>query len=211
MPIDLGTLASFSLAMLAVFLAPGVDIAYMASKGMKHGVRGGIAAGLGIAVGVAVQAVAAALGVTILFKASPVIFTVVKWSGVVYLIWLGINILKQHDDATRVSDEEQWSVLGTLAKGAGINLLNPKMAVFFVAFLPQFVSSSQGSVTVQLAFLGGLFAAASVVWCSLVGATFGALGNRFGRSTKVQRWQRRVTGTAFIGFATVLGFSDLKR
>ncbi|WP_020038277.1 LysE family translocator [Salipiger mucosus] len=210
MPIDLGTLAAFSLGMLAVFLAPGVDIAHMASKGMRHGVRGGVVAGLGIAIGVAVQAVAAALAGTLLFKASPVIFTVVKWAGVAYLIWLEINVLKQHDETTSVSGEREWSVLRTLAKGAAINLLNPKIALFFVAFL-QFVSPTQGSMTFQLALLGGILAAASVVWCSLVGATFGGLGNRFGRSPTVQRWQRRVTGTAFVGFATALGFSDLKR
>lgn len=211
MPLDPATLAAFSLAMLAVFLAPGVDIAYMAAKGMRHGPRGGIVAGLGIALGVAIQAVAAALGVTLLFKASPVIFTMVKWAGVAYLIWLGISVLQQGDTPSGENRDGRWSMAGTLAKGAAINLLNPKMALFFVAFLPQFVSSDEGNVTLQLAFLGGLFATCSMVWCSLVGASFGVLGKRFGGSVTVRKWQRRVTGTAFIGFATALGFADLKR
>lgn len=211
MPVEPTTLAAFSLAAIAVYLAPGVDIAFIASRGINHGRRAGVVAGMGIALGVAIQAAASALGVTALFLASPILFEIIRWTGVAYLCWLGLSVLRGGDERPEVARERSWSVAGTMSKGAGINLLNPKVALFFLAFLPQFVDPARGDVTVQLAFLGGFFAAGSVVWCGALGLVFGSLGARFSGSDLFRRWQRRVTGTAFIGFAAALGFADVRR
>ena len=99
--------------------------------------------------------------------------------------------------------------LNVLLRGAAINILNPKIALFFLAFLPQFVDPGRGNVFVQLAMLGGLFALGAILWCALQAFAFAWLGTRFAQSAAFGKWQRRLTGSAFIGFAGALAFADL--
>ena len=212
MPVDPSTFAAFALASLAVYLAPGVDMAYIGSNAVRHGRRAGLWAAAGTACGVSLQAVAAALGMTALFAASPVLFEAVRWAGVAYLCWLGIATLRAGEVAgARASGDATWRPWPTLARGAAINVLNPKVALFFLAFLPQFVDAARAPVALQLAFLGACFALGALAWCASLALAFAALGARVGGSPRFARWQRRVSGGAYIGFAGALALGDLRR
>ena len=212
MPVDPQTLLAFALASLAVYLAPGVDMAYIGSNAVRHGRRAGLWAAAGTACGVSLQAIAAALGMTALFAASPVLFEAVRWAGVAYLCWLGIATLCGRDEPTAdAADSAGWRPWPTLAKGAGINVLNPKVALFFVAFLPQFVDGERAPVALQLGVLGALFSLGALLWCASLAVAFAALGARAGGSPRFARWQRRVSGGAYVGFAGALAFGDLRR
>ena len=211
MPVDHSTLLAFALAAAVVYVTPGVDMAYIASKGVAHGRRAALWAAAGTVAGVTSQAIAAALGVTALFAASPVAFEIVRWLGVAYLCWLGVQTLRARDEPTARAESDAWRPWPTFARGAAINVLNPKIALFFLAFLPQFVDPERGSVALQLSLLGALFAVGALLWCAALALAFGSLGARAGRSAGFRRWQRRISGSAFIGFAGVLGVADLRR
>ena len=106
-----------------------------------------------------------------------------------------------------------WRPWPVLAKGAAINLLNPKVALFFLAFLPQFVDGAGGPVAAQLGFLDALFSLGALVWCTFLALAlaFAALGTRVGGSPRFARWQRRISGGSYIAFAGLLGLADLRR
>lgn len=211
MIIESTTLLAFMAVSVAVYLAPGVDMAYIASTSVRHGARGGLWAAAGTVTGVAMQSLAAALGVTAVFATSPYVFETIRWAGVAYLAYLGIRLLSSRRTPGWSGDVRRWSPWPTLVKGMTINVLNPKVALFFAAFLPQFVDPTRGTVLPQLALLGLLFSSGSVFWCAFLAVFFGRIGDRFQASPAFQAWQRRVAGSAFIGFAGLLALADLRR
>lgn len=212
MLIDSSTLLLFAGASLATYIAPGADMAYLASQAMPNGTRAGLTAGVGILIGIVIQALAAAFGVTAIFAASPLAFSMVKWVGVVYLLYLGIKVLRSGAVALGTSrGGSDWQAGPVIAKGIGINLLNPKISLFFFAFLPQFVEVAKGRVFEQLLLLGSLFAAGSVVWLSLLAVIFARVGGAIAGSAVAQAWQRRMTGGVLIGYAGALALSGLRR
>ena len=211
MTIESTTLFTFALACVAVYVTPGVDMAYIASNSVNHGARGGLWAAAGTVTGVSAQALAAALGITAIFAASPVVFEVIRWTGVAYLAYLGLRLLVSKDDIQWSRSTTSWSRWATLLKGATINLLNPKIALFFVAFLPQFVDPARGEVLLQLATLGFVFSIGSILWCAFLALLFARVGDRFRASRGFRAWQRRVSGGAFIGFAGLLAAADIRR
>ncbi len=211
MLIETPVLVTFLLASVAVYVTPGVDMAYIASNSVNHGARGGLWAAAGTVIGVSTQALAAALGVTAVFATSPLVFELIRWAGVAYLAFLGIRLLLEKVSVDWSREVRSLSPWPTLLKGITINLLNPKVALFFVAFLPQFVDPTQGSVLAQLAALGFLFAAGSTLWCAFLAVLFARIGDRFRASPRFQTWQRRITGSAFVGFAGLLALTDLRR
>lgn len=211
MPLETQTLVAFALASLIVYATPGVDMAYIASQSLGHGRRAGLWAACGTVLGVSLQAGAAAIGVTALFAASPLVFEILRWAGVAYLAWLGAKILLSQDSAPEAAAGSPWTPTKNVVKGATINLLNPKVALFFVAFLPQFVDPAEGRIMRQLGTLGGLFAIGSALWCALLAIVFARVGDRIRRTRGFLTWQRRITGTAFLAFAGLLAVADLRR
>lgn len=209
--IDTPMLVAFLAASIAVYVTPGVDMAYIGSNSISHGSRAGLWAAAGTVIGVSTQALLAALGVTAVFAASPVIFEFIRWAGVAYLAYLGARLLLSREAIEWAAKHPAWSPRATLLKGIAINLLKPKVALFFAAFLPQFVDPTKGSVLLQLATLGAIFAAGAVVWCTFLALAFARIGERFRNSQTFALWQRRVTGTAFLGFAGLLAIADLRR
>lgn len=208
---EISTLLAFVAATLVVYVAPGVDMIYIASNSISHGYRAGLYAAGGVVVGVSIQALASAFGLTALFLLSPIIFEVLRWMGVGYLLYLGIKILRSTSDQSKVQTGNSWKPLAVVLKGIGINLLNPKISLFFVAFLPQFVDPLKGSVFFQLLLLGLFFSVGAIFWCSLQAFLFAYIGKRFSESPTFEIWQRRITGISFISFAGLLGMSDMRR
>ena len=211
MPFDPATLPAFAAASIAVYLAPGADMAYIAANSVPHGFRAGAFAATGTVLGVFVQAVAAATGATAIFLISPVAFEIVRWAGVAYLCWLGIRLLRA--DVPNLSAEAPpgWRPGPAVLKGMAINILNPKISLFFLAFLPQFADPAQGSMFAQLLTLGLMFAGGAILWCYFLAWAFARLGGWLVRRRASLIWQNRISGGAMLVFAGMLAVAGVRR
>ena len=198
------TLAVFVAACLALYLSPGPDMLYIASRSISGGVRIGICSALGVAAGLLVHMVAAAFGLGAVLVMWPAAFLVVKWIGAAYLLYLGVKILLAPDGPVRVDSTSRSPGWVAFRQGVLVNVLNPKIAIFFLAFLPQFVDPGTGDATTQLLILGALFNAGGLVWVLVQALVFGRIGNWLTRRPGVLKWQRRFTGTVLIGLAANL-------
>lgn len=183
---------------------PGPDNLMVLGVGASRGRRHGVAFGLGCAAGCLSHTVLAVLGVSAVLAASPVAFTLLKVAGGAYLIWLGIGAWRSRG-GVRVPAEGTPVTAGNdsiarhFFKGMLANAINPKVILFFLSFLPQFVVSSQGNVPGQMAVLGLLFALQAAVLFGLLGLFAGVVGHWLQRRPGASRWLDRLTGTIFIG------------
>jgi len=199
--IESGTLAVFAAASLALAVVPGPAVLYIVSQSVYGGRRIGAVSALGVASGGVVHALAAVIGLSALLLASATAFTVVKLVGAAYLVWLGIRTLLSRDD--RIGGRRRESTLArTCSRGVVVNVLNPKTALFFIAFLPQFVET-EGSARGQLAVFGAIFVAialaSDLVWALVAGSAGAVLRG----SRAFLRMQRYVTGTVFVGLGAL--------
>ncbi|PRW83709.1 lysine transporter LysE [Pseudomonas simiae] len=194
--IDLATLAVFSGAVLLLLLSPGPNMAFVVSHGVTHGWRGGMASALGIGVADVLLTALTATGVTALVASWPPSFDVIRYAGVVYLLWLVFKTLQKRPVPN--AGHIDRVPLGRVFLQAMLNsLLNPKALLFFVVFLPQFVRPEAGAIAVQLMVLGGVLTVIAAVFHGLLGIFGGALSRYFARRSQgawLQKW----------GLATVL-------
>lgn len=196
--IDTTTLLTYAAAVLALFLIPGPAVLLTMARATAGGRRVGIATGLGIAAGDLVHTVMASVGLSAVLMTSAFAFDVVKFAGAAYLVGLGVcALLKQTGDlhlaAARVVEAPRAFRQGVLTE-----LLNPKTALFFLAFLPQFVRPEQGFVIGQFAELGLIFVGMSAVYTSLIALAAGEVGRWLVRHKRIGRWKDRIVGTIYI-------------
>ena len=181
----------FCVGALALIASPGADFFYVATRGLAGGPRAGIASALGIGVGLLVHTVLAASGLTLLLLASHWVFNAVKWLGALYLIWMGVKILRAGDEFLTATSVAPASFGVTFQQGVLTNVFNPKVALTFAAFLPQFIDSSHHNSSLQMALLGATLCVLATLWFCVVGAFAGQLGAfllRFPRVGKAVRW-----------------------
>jgi threonine/homoserine/homoserine lactone efflux protein len=204
---DPGRLALFVGAALALLVVPGPAVLYVVTQSIGQGRRAGIACTLGIHTGTLVHVAAATIGLSALLASSALAFDVVKYLGAAYLIVVGIRRLAGLDrsDATEAVPERSGRHL--YRQGIVVNVLNPKTALFFLAFLPQFVDPSRGTAWVQILLLGLLFSVLGFCSDSTWALVAGTLGERLRRSTRFPRIQRYVSGTVFVGLGAVAAFT----
>lgn len=199
------TLLLFMAAALALNLTPGPDMLFCLGSGAHRGPKAGIAASLGVACGAMVHTAAAAFGLAGLLMASPLLFEIVRWTGAAYLVWLAWNTFRAAPpvaDGTKVTQKDIGRIF---LRGAVTNMLNPKVAIFFLAFLPQFIAPARGSVVVQALVLGTMMNISGTIVNAAVGAGAGGLGRHLARNpvaAKVLNW---LSGTVFLGLAVRLG------
>ncbi len=197
----------FVLAALALLLVPGPAVLYVVARSIHQGRRAGLASVLGIHVGTLVHIAAATLGLSALVLSSAVAFTAVKIAGAVYLIALGLwTILSSRAEPDLALGGER-NLRRAFAQGVVVNVLNPKTALFFLAFLPQFVDPNAPHPAVQIAFLGVLFALLGLVTDSLWALSAGTAGGVLRRSRHFARVQRYVTGSVYVGLGVVTAFA----
>jgi threonine/homoserine/homoserine lactone efflux protein len=184
----LDTLAAFTLAALILIFTPGPDMAFFLGQTVAAGRVRGFVAMLGACTGVLGHAMLAAFGLSALLLASATAFTVVKIAGVAYLVWLAIQAIR-HGSALTLSPEsgERRSLGKVYAMGIGINLLNPKVVMFFLTFLPQFVSADDAQASGKLLFLGLYFIAVAIPACGLLIVAAGRFTRAIRRSPRVMR------------------------
>ena len=155
--VDLTSLALFMTATLALNLAPGPDMLYVSTRSLTQGRRAGVISALGIAAGSVVHTVLIASGLAALLRALPLAYEIVRFAGAAYLIWLGVQALRSKSGPVSGKPLDRASEWTIFRQGAVTNILNPKVALFFLAFLPQFVDPQRGSVALQIVVLGCLF------------------------------------------------------
>jgi len=202
-----GTLALFSLAALALIVVPGPAVLYIVAQSIDGGRIAGLLSALGVAVGGLVHATAAAIGLSALLLSSATAFTAVKLAGAAYLIGLGLYTLfvRKDDPADEVRRERR--LRRSFVQGVVVNVLNPKTALFFIAFLPQFVDRDAGSVAAQLLVLGLVFVALAVLSDSLWALAAGSAASRLRSSPRFLAARRYVSGSVFVGLGAVTAFA----
>lgn len=191
-------LLAFVPAGLALNLTPGADMMFTLAQGLKGGPRAGMAANAGIAVGGMVHTVIAGLGLGALVAAHPLAFDVIRWAGVAYLLWLAVQALRAGPMVAR--DVAVRSLGRVFLDGLLVNLLNPKVILFILAFLPQFVDPSR-AVLPQFLVLGLVFSLGGLVVNGVVAVFAGGVGQRLAGSAVFARWLGRVGAVIFAGLA----------
>jgi threonine/homoserine/homoserine lactone efflux protein len=204
---DPPSLAVFVAAALALLIVPGPAVLYIVARSIHQGRRAGLASVLGIHVGTLVHIAAATLGLSALVVSSAVAFTAVKIAGVVYLVGLGLWTLFAHGAETEIPLGGERRLRRVFAQGIVVNVLNPKTALFFLAFLPQFVDPNAPHPALQIAFLGLVFVALGLVTDSLWALVSGTAGGLLRRSRRFVRTQRYVTGSVYIGLGAATALS----
>ena len=200
--LTLDQLLAFLLAASLITISPGPDNLMVLSLGMSRGRKQGMAFGLGCALGCISHTLLASVGVSSLLLASPMAFTALRVTGGLYLFWLGVKALRSQGGATvpgNAADAPDQSALQLLWRGVLANAINPKVMLFFLAFLPQFVDASQGDVPWQLAALGVVFTLQAAVLFSSLGYFAGTVGQWFARWPAVALWFDRLAGLVFCG------------
>jgi threonine/homoserine/homoserine lactone efflux protein len=155
--VDPAVLPGFLIAVLLICLAPGTDMAFIIAMSVGRGSRAGVQSAVGMAIGMAIWTAAAALGLGALLHAEPAVFASLRVLGAVYLLWLGVTALRSARADANTETPSPPAPTYLVGRGMLTNLTNPKILVFFVAFLPQFVSTSSNGEGMQLLILGGLF------------------------------------------------------
>jgi len=204
---DTASLAVFVVAALALLLVPGPAVLYVVARSIHEGRRAGLTSVLGIHVGTLVHIAAATAGLSALLVSSSVAFTVVKIAGAVYLVGLGLWTLFSRRPEAEIALGGERNLRRAFAQGIVVNVLNPKTALFFLAFLPQFVDPDASHPAVQIAVLGLLFALLGLVTDSLWAIAAGTAGGLLRRSRRFLRTQRYVAGTVYVGLGVATAFA----
>ncbi|SDG49098.1 LysE family translocator [Roseospirillum parvum] len=211
MPIDLAGVVGpdYLLTALVVVLVPGAGVLYTLANGLFAGARGGLAAALGCTIGIVPHLAAALLGLAALLHASAVAFQVVKMVGVAYLIYLAVTMWR-HPNALKVNDDGQgrasWTRVAT--RGVLVNILNPKLSLFFLAFLPQFVPPDSPHTLAQMSLLGGVFMLMTLVVFAGYGLAANAVRHYVLASERLTKWIQRAFAAAFAAAATRLALDS---
>lgn len=202
MLVTLPQLAAFLAAAILITITPGPDNLMVLSQGISRGRRQGMAFGLGCALGCLNHTLLAALGVSALIAASPLAFAALKIAGGAYLVYLGWGAIRSSGasfDADAQASGPQGSLAATFRRGLIANAINPKVVLFFLAFLPQFVNPAQGPVGLQTAILGSLFTLQGALIFGSLGYFSGHVGQWLAKSRKASQWLDRIAGAVFIG------------
>lgn len=196
--LELSKLSLFFIATLVLLLTPGPAVLYIIARSVNQGRRAGLVSTLGLAVGTLFHVAAASLGISALLLSSVLVFNVVKYLGAVYLIYLGIRQLLARKKLQQVEVVEHEKTVRIFSQGVLVNLLNPKTALFFFAFLPQFVDNSQGAVAVQSLLLGFIYVVMGIFSDGIYALLAGTIGHWLRGNRRFLRNQRYFTGTVYI-------------
>lgn len=203
------SLAIFALACVLILLVPGPAVTYVVTRSASQGRRAGLASVAGIHVGTMVHVLAAVLGLSAVIVASATTFTVIKVAGAIYLVFLGVRaFFARVGDAESADDKAgNRSMRRVFVDGVVLNILNPKTAVFFLAFVPQFVNVDAGNATAQLIMLGAIFIGIGVITDGAYALAGSWIGRRLSTSALVERRKNRTAGLIYVGLGLVTAFS----
>jgi len=198
----------FCLSAVVLSVTPGPDTFYILGRTISQGTKSGYASVLGISTGVLVHTIAAAIGLSTILATSALVFKIIKLIGAAYLIYLGITLIlaSKHTDVLRKDDLPEISFLRIYSQGVLTNVLNPKVALFFLSFLPQFIDASQGNV-ISFLSLGLVYVFICTLWYLVFAGFSSAIAMAFRKNPLWIRTINKISGSIFIGLGLSLAFS----
>ncbi len=205
---DPASLAVFLTASVVISITPGPDLTYVFARGLAHGRRAGVVSVAGIVSGLVIHTFLVAFGLAALVAGSDTAFDMIRYMGAAYLVWMGVRLIRTKGglNANGRSASGRWSTL--YLQGLLTNLLNPKILLFFLAFLPQFADPVRGSVALQIIVLGAILTGCGLVALMTVALASGTMGGVLARHPAWLRVQNAVTGSLMIGLALYLLASE---
>lgn len=201
----------FVVASLTLLLTPGPAVMYVVTRSVDQGRKAGLISVLGIQTGTFVHVVGAALGISALLLSSALVFDLVKYLGAAYLIYLGVRKLMTPVKREEIVVTQEKNLRATYLQGVVVAILNPKTALFFLAFLPQFVDASQGQTTLQTLILGMTFLLMALVTDGMYALLSGTAGQWLKASVWYLRFQRYLAGGVYVGLGVLAAFSGSNR
>ena len=203
-----GMSVEFLLTSLVVVLIPGTGVVYTVSSSIGGGRRRGLIAALGCTLGIVPHMLAAMLGLSGIMQAGSAVFEVVRWAGVAYLIFMGVSMVRNAGTIPLDDRSATIDYMGLVVRrGILLNLLNPKLTMFFFAFLPQFLDTPPALLDLRLIGLGGVFMLMTLVVFTVYAFASAAIRDLVLAAPVVRRWIERALGALLIGFATRLAFT----
>jgi threonine/homoserine/homoserine lactone efflux protein len=202
------TLLTFAVAATLLIIVPGPNVIYIITRGIDQGRKAAVASAMGVEVGMLFHIGAAVLGLSALVASSDLVFNIVKFAGAGYLVWMGISSIRTRAsrlEVPAISRRAGYSRLFT--QGMVVNILNPKVGLFFVAFLPQFIDPARGSSTSQILVLGAVFVAIAVVSDLVYAFASGSIGSWLSTRERIARQRDRFTGVVYILLGTLAALS----
>ncbi len=207
---DIQNLLLFAGLSWILIITPGPDLIYVLTKGISGGRKAGLISAAGVTLGIFVHTVFAALGLSVILKTSALAFTIVKVIGAGYLIYLGIKMLISKSEL-KMQNEEVVSIRKVFTQGLISNTLNPKVALFFMAFLPQFIKSGTTGVSpIPFLILGTIFALFTLAFLAVLGYFSGAVGHYLKSKNSISKWIKNISGSVMILLGIRLAFMNQK-
>ena len=206
--IDLNSLFVFIPIALALNLTPGADMLFCLGQGAKSGPKAGMAASLGIATGSFIHALAGGLGLAALIAANPVAFEIIRWAGVGYLLYLAAKAVTTPIGSLEPDNLDVSRSLQAWRDGVLVCLLNPKVAIFMLALVPQFVDPDKGSVLFQFLIFGMILNIGGTIINAVIGVFAGGIGRFLARNKRAASRLQYLTGFVFVGLAAKLAFDQ---
>ncbi|MEV8516350.1 LysE family translocator [Dactylosporangium sp. NPDC051484] len=205
MPLNLALFLVFLVAILLICVTPGPDMLYLVATSLSQGPLAGVVASAGMAIGMLVHTLAVTLGLAAVLAASPVAYEVIKYGGAAYLVYMGVQAWRTRSELGRTpAVQDRVATWRVLWRAMVTNILNPKIILFYLAFLPQFVDAGRGHPTLQLLILGLTFVVVGLLVDSLIGISAGRLGRWLQRRRRADTILNRIAGTVFIALAVRL-------
>jgi threonine/homoserine/homoserine lactone efflux protein len=205
---SLETLSAFFLASTLLALAPGPDNIFVLTQSALYGKTSGLAVMFGLCTGLIIHTTAVALGIAVIFQASALAFTILKVIGALYLIYLARQIIFSPPQKVEMTCEKRLQLPSLYRRGIIMNVTNPKVSVFFLAFLPQFADPSKGTMSIQMIVLGLIFIVATILVFGSVAIVGGVLGRWLNQSERFQRYLNWSAGAIFLALALKLVTSE---
>ncbi len=205
------TLTLFATAAAILVFTPGPNTLYIIARSMQQGRRAGIVSSLGVELGTLIHVAAAAFGISALLLSSALAFGVVKYAGAAYLIYLGVKTLLTRDKNVAAERVEEGSLTRTFSQAVLVNVLNPKSAIFFFAFLPQFINPERGAAATQILCLGAVVVVLGFTSGSVYSLLAGGIGDLLRGNLKFLRGQRYFAGSVYIGLGLTTALTGTNR
>jgi threonine/homoserine/homoserine lactone efflux protein len=209
--LEISTLLTFIGTSFLLAISPGPDILFVITQGISNSKKTGVLTAIGLALGNLVHTLGAVLGASIIFKTSPLAFNIFKIIGVLYLFFLAYKAIKHRNEGLKIENKPQKvkSSIQTVAKGFIMNVFNPKVALFFLAFFPQFINPDLGQVHLQMILLGLIFVAIVIVTFGAFGYFSGYIADKFLRRSNYSKAMNVISAIVFIGIGIYLIFSKI--
>lgn len=205
---NVSTLTIFLVGATVLIITPGPDMLYVIARSLGQGRIAGIVSALGVCVGILVHTLAAAIGLSALLMTSALAYNIVKYAGAVYLIYLGVRAILSREDHASLGTLQPVSLATTFSQGVLSNVLNPKVALFFLSFLPQFVHPSQGRIAWQMITFGFIFVTITILWLMFVALMTSSAGHWLQKHSRLVRFQQWFTGSVLISLGVGLALPE---